>query len=142
MFTDKQQQKPRRTSPQRTAILETLASTTSHPSAAWVYERVRERFPDISLGTVYRNLELLSADGKALTLRASDGIARFDADVSEHYHLECTVCGRVMDACPASDRRKRVDFADRAIERETGFRVTGHRLTYLGVCRECATAAH
>ena len=79
-------------------------------------------------------------DGKVIALRASDGVARFDADTGEHYHLECTVCGRVMDACPTRDRRKNVDFADKSIERATGFRVTGHRLTYLGVCSECKNA--
>jgi len=121
-------------------------STTSHPNAAWVYERVRERFSDISLGTVYRNLEVLASDGAVLELRAADGVARFDGDASEHYHLECTVCARVMDAGAAGGRRKAADFADGAVERDTGFRVTGHRLTYLGVCAECAakedTAGH
>ena len=113
-------------------------STTGHPNAAWVYERVRERFPDISLGTVYRNLEVLASDGAVLELRAADGVARFDGDASEHYHLECTVCARVMDAGAAGERRKHVNFGDEAIEKKNGFRVTGHRLTYLGVCAECA----
>jgi Fur family peroxide stress response transcriptional regulator len=82
---------------QREAIKSFLMTRKDHPTADVVYENVRKEFPNISLGTVYRNLTLLSDMGELLRLRVGDGMDHFDADTSPHYHFICQDCGRVID---------------------------------------------
>ena len=82
---------------QREAIRAYLLSTKSHPTAEMVYESVREAYPKISLGTVYRNLTLLVELGEAKKVASVDGQDRFDADMSPHYHLICRQCNAVED---------------------------------------------
>lgn len=82
---------------QREVIKDYLKSTKEHPTADMVYSRVRESFPKISLGTVYRNLNLLVDEGEAIKIDCGDGSERFDGDTSEHYHFICKECNRVLD---------------------------------------------
>ena len=82
---------------QREAILNVLRNTKSHPSANAVYEAVREEIPNISLGTVYRNLAQLSESGEILKIEVGDGFEHFDADCSFHIHLHCNGCGSIND---------------------------------------------
>mgnify|MGYP000358830015 FL=1 len=82
---------------QREAIKEYLNSTKSHPTADSVYLHVKEEFPNISLGTVYRNLNLLADTGDALKISTPDGGAHFDGDTTPHYHVICTTCGKIYD---------------------------------------------
>ena len=82
---------------QREAIKEFLATRKDHPTADVVYQNIREIYPHISLGTVYRNLTLLSDIGEILRLHLSDGVDHFDADTSLHYHFICKDCGSVID---------------------------------------------
>ena len=82
---------------QREAILNFLITRNDHPTADVVYENVRKEFPNISLGTVYRNLTLLSDMGELLRLRVGDGMDHFDATTEPHYHFICDKCGRVID---------------------------------------------
>ena len=82
---------------QREAIKEFLAGTKEHPTADTVYMHVREEFPRISLGTVYRNLNLLADIGEITKITTPDGGDRFDAVTNPHYHVICTSCGRVID---------------------------------------------
>lgn len=121
-----------RNSRQRTALLELLKSTKSHPTALWIYDELRKEFPDLSQGTVYRNLSVLAEQGLVQVLRSGSSFDRFDADTSAHYHVICTECGKVDDV-----KMK----ADAAIETEaagaTGYRISGHRLDFYGVCSEC-----
>ena len=84
-------------SKQREALLTLLRSTRSHPSADWLYENLRKEFPNISLGTVYRNLNLLTDIGEALKITTPDGADRFDGCVKPHNHFFCTECRRVLD---------------------------------------------
>ena len=84
-------------SKQREALLTLLRSTRSHPSADWLYENLRKEFPNISLGTVYRNLNLLTDIGEALKIATPDGADRFDGCVKPHNHFFCTECRRVLD---------------------------------------------
>ncbi|MBR6693613.1 MAG: transcriptional repressor [Clostridia bacterium] len=85
-----------RYSKQREVIENILKSTKAHPSAAEVYAKAREEIPNISLGTVYRNLDSLSHDGSAQSFTVGD-IAHFDGDVSPHPHFFCVKCGKVKD---------------------------------------------
>jgi Fur family transcriptional regulator, ferric uptake regulator len=121
-----------RTTEQRRVILEELGNTKSHPTAAEVYEAVRKRIPQISLGTVYRNLDVLARSGQIAKVVDSDAASRFDADLSQHCHVRCTECGQVDDVTDVrfTPSLKPPDFL-------SGYEVVGHRLEYLGVCPEC-----
>ena len=117
---------------QRRAILEALTRVRTHPTADEVYRMVRRRLPRISLGTVYRNLELLSERGLIGKLEAGGSRRRFDADVREHYHVRCLGCGRVADvsASPAIS-------STRTVRGESGYEIVGHRLEWVGLCPRC-----
>ena len=82
---------------QREIIKEYLASTKEHPTADTVYLHVRKTFPKISLGTVYRNLALLSERGEILKLSYEGGADHYDACTDPHYHFVCQECGAVID---------------------------------------------
>ena len=82
---------------QREAIKEFMMTRKDHPTADVVYMNVRQEFPNISLGTVYRNLTLLSDMGELLRLRVGDGVDHFDATTTPHYHFICKRCDNVID---------------------------------------------
>lgn len=82
---------------QRAEIMSFLRTRKDHPTADVVYMNVRQQYPNISLGTVYRNLTLLADMGEVLRLRVGDGVDHFDADISDHNHFICTDCGCVID---------------------------------------------
>ncbi|MDE7114758.1 MAG: transcriptional repressor, partial [Acetatifactor sp.] len=84
-------------SAQRDKIMAFLMGRKDHPTADIVYMNVRKEYPNISLGTVYRNLTLLANMGEITRLRVGDGVDHFDADTSPHYHFVCTECGSVID---------------------------------------------
>ncbi|GAB1484920.1 transcriptional repressor [Treponema sp.] len=118
---------------QRERILSLLQSTKTHPTAAWVYDSLKKELPGLSLGTVYRNLGILSDQGLVRVLQAGSTFDRFDADVSQHYHCICENCGKVEDVLvPVSP-----DLEAQA-ERQLGHPVTGHRLDFYGLCSECS----
>ena len=115
---------------QREAIINALRSTDIHPTAGWVYERVREVIPNISLGTVYRNLDQLSKSGEILSISVGDGYEHFDGNSSPHAHLHCRQCGRIADA-PLKN-----DFLA-AAALESGFIPDTSVYIVYGVCAEC-----
>ena len=123
-------------SKQRDSILEFLATRKDHPTADVVYMNVREQLPNISLGTVYRNLTLLSDLGEILRLRVGDGTDHFDADTSEHYHFVCTECGSVIDL----DMDSIDSIMEAAGERFDG-RIRGHVTYFYGSCPACNRVA-
>ena len=84
-------------SKQREKIFYALKGTRSHPTAEWIYEEVRGDLPNISLGTVYRNLHVLKQQGKILELDFGEGTRRYDAFTHDHYHFICEECGSVKD---------------------------------------------
>lgn len=86
-----------RFSKQREAVYTVLAATDTHPDAAWVYARARKIIPNISLGTVYRNLDELCDCGRARRISAEGHAERFDANTMAHPHFVCEACGRVLD---------------------------------------------
>ncbi|MGO9108025.1 MAG: transcriptional repressor [Thermoguttaceae bacterium] len=122
----------RRKTAQRQVILEELQAVTSHPTALELHQLVRRRLPRVSLGTVYRNLDLLTRMGVIEKLEHSGGEARFDANTAEHDHLRCVCCGRVDDVMtPPLDLARPEDHDLR------GYEVIGHRLEYIGICPCC-----
>jgi Fur family ferric uptake transcriptional regulator len=117
---------------QRKAILDELKSTKSHPTANEVYERVRKRIPNISLGTVYRNLELLARSGMITKLELSGTKKRFDGFTETHYHVQCVRCGRVDDL-PMDP----VSSLDESVSKLVDYEIFSHRLEFLGLCPRC-----
>jgi Fur family transcriptional regulator, peroxide stress response regulator len=119
---------------QRAAVYDALSRAEHHPTAEEVYKRVRTTIPAISLATVYKALEALTASGVAAKLAASDGTARFDARRDHHYHLRCLRSGQVEDLPTEFDPEliDRLDpnLANRLEQR--GFKVTGYRLELVG----------
>ena len=81
----------------RQAILEALRNTKIHPTAEWVHQTLKNDYPDLSLGTVYRNLSQFKEDGIILSMGVINGQERFDANVSPHSHFICNCCGAVID---------------------------------------------
>jgi Fur family transcriptional regulator, ferric uptake regulator len=126
--------RPQRRTPQRQVILEELQKLTSHPTAADLYAIVRSRLPKISLGTVYRNLDLLSRTGIIQKLDFGSGEARFDGNPARHDHLRCVRCGRVDDVSAVP-----LDLFEGAANDYRGYVVLGHRLEFFGLCPKCAS---
>ena len=117
---------------QREAIKEFLAGTKEHPTADTVYMHVREEFPRISLGTVYRNLNLLADIGEIIKITTPDGGDRFDAVTSPHYHVICTSCGRVIDL-----EMEPLDSIDKLAEKCFDGYIDHHTALFYGTCRDC-----
>ena len=126
-----------RNTQQRQVILEELNKINSHPSADEIYEMVRKRLPRISLGTVYRNLEILSELGEIQKLELGGDLKRFDWNPVKHYHIRCMRCGRVDDA-PIAPLNKIEDELYGA----TVYTIIGHRLEFEGLCPACSKIAN
>jgi Fur family ferric uptake transcriptional regulator len=122
---------PRRSTRQRRLVLEAVMATDTHPTAEWVYQSVRRALPRISLGTVYRNLQVLVAEGRLKSF-TRDGRARYDGDLSAHDHFSCDHCGLLVDI-PRSDEALP---AERRLKAR-GFAVAGRILEFHGLCRAC-----
>lgn len=118
---------------QRDSIKAFLMGRKDHPTADVVYMNVRNEFPNISLGTVYRNLTLLSELGGIRRLRVGDGVDHFDADLSPHYHFVCTKCGSVTDLDMPSIESI-VDIAGADFNGS----IDGHVTYFYGTCGNCA----
>ena len=129
-------EKTRRNTQQRRVILEELRKLTSHPTAAELYEIARRRLPKLSLGTVYRNLELLTELGEINKLQTGGGQARYDGDLNGHYHVRCQRCGRIDDAYEV-----RADPLGRDEPSIAGYRIMGYHLEYVGLCPDCMGAS-
>jgi len=125
-----------RKSKQKQAVLRVVNGTTSHPTAKWIYEEVRQEIPDISLGTVYRNLKLLKREGKILELDFTT-LGRFDGNIYNHYHFRCERCGGMFDVDGPVDR-----LMDDRVAQKTGFKVTHHRLEFRGLCKDCQSETY
>jgi Fur family ferric uptake transcriptional regulator len=118
---------------QRRVILEELRKENIHPTADMVYEMVRKRLPRISLGTVYRNLEILTSLGEIQTLELSGSQKRYDGIPQKHYHIRCMNCDRVDDAPIAP-----LNTLENKLYGATVYTIIGHRLEFLGLCPECS----
>lgn len=124
--------KQKRMTRQKALIWEILSHTKSHPTAEWVYEEARKVMPSISLGTVYRNLQMLVADGMAQELNYGKGFSRFDANSKMHYHFVCGKCGKIYDiAKPLKD-----GISAYAEEIDCG-EIHCYRLEFYGTCKDC-----
>jgi Fe2+ or Zn2+ uptake regulation protein len=118
---------------QRRDILEEMRVPNRHLTADEIYARVRRRKPNISLGTVYRNLELLVQSGKIKKLSIGSGPKQYDGGMHRHYHIRCIECGRVNDV--SADAFGDLDAA--ATAGASGFDIINHELEFTGLCSEC-----
>ena len=117
----------------RDAILSCLRQTDEHPSAEWVYTKLKAEYPDISLGTVYRNLNLFKEQGLITSLGTDNGVDRLDGNSAPHVHYICNGCGRVLDL----PRLQVPADLTSAAERDSGGRVDSFQLTFSGICTNC-----
>ena len=118
----------------RDAILNCVRQTCVHPSADWVFAQLKPEIPDLSLGTVYRNLALFKEQGLIASLGTVNGVERFDGNTAPHVHFICTGCGRVDDlhSLPVPEELKHTAASS------CGGNITGCQLTFTGICAECA----
>jgi len=128
----KEVMKKSRMTKQRRVILEELEKLSSHPTADELYHIVRKRLSRISLGTVYRNLDLLSKKNLVRKLDFSGKQARFDSNINKHHHIRCVSCNRVDDVfnIPVIDVKKDVSKA-------TNYEVLGYKQEFYGICPQC-----
>ena len=121
---------------QREAIKEYLMSTTEHPTADTVYLHVREEFPNISLGTVYRNLNLLADIGEAIKITTPEGGDRFDGNTDPHYHVVCTACGKVDDLHLDQEQ---IEAVNKLGNSHYSGSIKTHTTLFYGNCSECCS---
>lgn len=122
----------KRNTKQRQAILRFLRGTNAHPTADQVYDEVRKEIPNISKGTVYRNLQVLQEMGLVAELNLNGTVSRFEAKQERHYHFRCEKCGKVFDVNLPVDKE-----LDRNVASRTGFKISYHELEFRGLCHNC-----
>ncbi len=104
-------------------------SVKTHPTAEEVYQEVSKILPNISLGTVYRNLEKFVAEGRAISLVGN--VKRFDADISKHHHFICSSCGKVFDVYD------KFDLSIKKLKLKEIGQVDGFDINFYGLCSDC-----
>lgn len=117
----------------RDAILNCVRCTDVHPTAEWVYTQLKSEYPDISLGTVYRNLNLFKEQGIIASLGTVKGVERFDGNTDSHVHYICTGCGKVLDLAGIHVPEEMKGAA----ARDSGGVVHGVQLSFTGMCPDC-----
>lgn len=121
-----------RNTAQRDTVLRVVEESCDHPSAETIYTRCREIMPEISLGTVYRNLKVLVELGKIREVSILNAGDRYDKTVGLHAHFRCKSCGAVLDV-PAKD----LDRLENAVESMTGYQIDGTEVLFVGLCDRC-----
>ena len=115
---------------QRSIILRVIREAGEHLTADEIYQRAKELLPTMAVGTVYRNLKLMSAEGDIVRIPSAKGPDRYDKNVFPHDHMLCRACGRYVDISVPSLKK--------VIERESGAKVESYVLTVEGLCPDCA----
>jgi len=121
---------------QRQVIYEEIMKMSSHPTADEIYERVRRRLPRISMGTVYRNLDILASLGLISRIEPGHSQMRFEGSTRDHYHVTCIRCGKIEDAEiePLGDTLQNLESA---LGRMTKHGIFAHKIEFIGLCKEC-----
>ena len=117
---------------QRESIKANLMSRRDHPTADALYASIREEFPNISLGTVYRNLNFLVEHDEALRLDCGDGFDHFDGNTHPHNHFFCKSCGRIIDL-----KMDKIDHIDLIAAAGFDGRIDDHIIYFRGICKDC-----
>jgi Fe2+ or Zn2+ uptake regulation protein len=125
-------QRPRtRETRQRRVVYETIRGTHNHPTADWIFEKVRATVPKISLGTVYRNLSVLKDEGLIREIYGNDRRAHYDAITAPHAHFICSQCAGIWDV----HSEVKIDW--RSLKELVGCDVAEQRIEFEGVCAAC-----
>lgn len=128
-------QTKRNFSAKREAIYKKISSSQEHPAAEWVYEQLKPEIPDLSLGTVYRNIAVFKEMGIVKSIGVFNGQERFDWDMTPHSHFVCTGCFRIVDV------PKGRSFVDKSMYEFVGSEcnavISGHSICFYGLCSEC-----
>ncbi|MDR1398565.1 MAG: transcriptional repressor [Treponema sp.] len=127
-------------SKKRDAILELIQSTSSHPSARWIYEQLKDRIPGLSLATVYRNISLFLKEGAIISVGVVNGEEHFDGYIDPRPHLICTHCGQVIDI-PNPNMELLKVIVEKQQELQLiphGFNVDYRRVIFYGICEDCS----
>lgn len=122
-----------RITPQRHAVLEYLLTSMSHPTADEIYKALEEKFPNMSVATVYNNLRILREIGLIKELTYGDDSSRFDSNMNDHYHIICEDCGKIVDF-----HYPTLDEIESLAEKVSGFDISHHRMELYGKCEQCA----
>lgn len=121
----------RRNTVQRSIVLQTVGNLHNHATADEVYEAVSKAYPNISRGTVYRNLAVLAEDGDIRKIEVADGADRYDHNTEPHYHIKCVRCKNVYDY------GRRIDNINSFIEGSNGFQLIDYEIVFRGICPNC-----
>ncbi len=121
-----------RGSKQRDTILRVVMDSKDHPRADWVYDQVRREIPNISMGTIYRDVRSLAKSGEIRQLDLADGTRRFDGNIDSHYHFRCERCGHIFDLDEPVDQS-----ISQRVAKNTGFKVYRQRMELIGLCNAC-----
>ncbi|MDX1770899.1 MAG: peroxide-responsive transcriptional repressor PerR [Planococcaceae bacterium] len=125
-----------RITPQRHAILEFLIQSMIHPTADDIYKALENKFPNMSVATVYNNLRVFREAGLVKELTYGDSSSRFDFVTNDHYHIICDACGKIVDF-----HYPGLDEVEHLASHVTGFKVNTHRMEIYGTCPTCITQA-
>ena len=129
---NKEKSKYRR-SKQRQRILELLHATETHPTANWLYDKLRNEFPNLSMGNVYRNLNILVEQDLIGKIGFGSTFDRFDANVEQHYHFVCEDCGTMVDLELPVDSQ-----LNDKVNETTNLKARRHNIQFYGLCGKCA----
>ena len=121
-----------RKSKQREKILMLLKSTDTHPTANWLYDNLRNDFPNLSLGTIYRNLNILVEQGLIKKIDFGSTFDRYDSNITQHHHFICEKCGSIIDI-NLPDNKELYNKVDKLINGKT----EKHRIEFYGICNKC-----
>lgn len=122
----------RKKSDLRERILELLQHTQDHPTAGWVFDKLRTEFPRVAIGTVYRNLNILVSERLVKTISFNEPIERFDGNLSEHYHFICEKCGVIRDL-----EMPPIKSLQTQVKKWAKVEITHHRIDFYGICPRC-----
>ena len=117
-------------------MIENSLMKLNHPTAAEIYEDIRKDYPNISLGTVYRNLGAMAESGEILRITLGDSPDRFDINSNEHIHVVCTKCGHVYDA-DNHNMNELIEKIDQIVGESTGVHVESREMIFKGTCSNC-----
>lgn len=121
-------------SKKRDAILQCISGTKCHPTADWVYQQLKPQIPDLSLGTVYRNIAMFKEEGVIQSIGVVNGLERYDYNTAPHTHFVCTQCHQVLDLDEIQLPQGVIDQTERCF----GGKIGSYQLQFSGQCAECA----
>ncbi len=118
---------------QRRVVIQAITSNQEHHTPTAIYEKVHRDQPNIGLVTIYRTLELLARLRLICELHAGDSCRSYTIGApGHHHHLICSNCGKVVDFSGCE-----LEEAQQSLSRQTGFRIDGHLLEFVGLCQAC-----